>query len=110
MELENSAIRIVDVQPGDIRTAFNDAVAHRGAEDFQDSERLARTWQIVDANLRAAPPPELVARHVAALIDDLNPPPQVTLGDMFQSIVAPAIFRFLPQRTRVWGLRKYYKL
>jgi hypothetical protein len=32
----------------------------------------------------------------------------VTVGDTFQSGLAPFIFRFLPQRLRLWGLRKYY--
>jgi hypothetical protein len=51
-----------------------------------------------------------VARCVAKLIDETNPPPRVTVGDSFQSIIAPLIFRFLPQRVRIWGLRKYYRL
>jgi hypothetical protein len=42
------------------------------------------------------------------LIDEKNPPPRVTIGDAFQSIIAPLIFRGLPQRIRLWGLKKYY--
>jgi hypothetical protein len=60
--------------------------------------------------MKAAPEPELVARSLAKLIDETNPPARVTVGDTFQSIVAPAIFRFLPQRVRIWGLKKYYRL
>jgi hypothetical protein len=58
--------------------------------------------------MKAAPPPELVARQVMRLIDQTNPPPRVTVGDSFQAVVAPFIFRFLPQRMRLWGLRRYY--
>jgi len=31
-------------------------------------------------------------------------------GRFFQGRVAPFIFRFLPQRVRIWGLKKYYGL
>ena len=60
--------------------------------------------------MKAAPSPELVARRIADLIDHPNPPPRVTVGDPFQAIIAPLVFRFLPQRVRIWGLRKYYRL
>jgi len=53
-------------------------------------------------------PPELVARHALRLIDSPNPPPRITVGDTFQSKIAPFIFRFLPQRIRIWGLKMYY--
>src|SRR5437588_749939 len=69
-----------------------------------------RAWRVVDRNMKAAPKPDLVARNIAKLIDAANPPPRVTVGDAFQSIVAPFIFRFLPQPVRIWGLRKYYRL
>jgi len=106
LELENSKIRVVDLQPGDIRTSFNDAVAKTEHRD----PRIARTWNVVDQNMKKAPGPELVARHILRLIESERPPPRITVGGAFQSKVAPLIFRLLPQRTRVWGLKKYYKL
>lgn len=110
LELENSNIRVIDVQPGDIRTDFNDAVTKTGAEDDHYASRVERAWRVVDRNIRAAPGPDLVARRIANLIDEPNPPPRVTVGDPFQAIIAPLIFRFVPQRVRLWGLRKYYRL
>ena len=58
--------------------------------------------------MKAAPKPELVARHILKLIEQNDPPPRLTVGDSFQAVVAPLIFRFLPQRLKVWGLKKYY--
>jgi len=69
---------------------------------------VAKTWQAVERNMQAAPKPDLVARHVLKLINDADPPPRVTVGDAFQTKIAPLIFRFLPQRVRLWGLKKYY--
>jgi NAD(P)-dependent dehydrogenase (short-subunit alcohol dehydrogenase family) len=110
LELEGSDIRIIDLQPGDICTEFNDAVARTDGGDPRYTARVERAWRVVDRNMKAAPKPDLVARQIAKLIDAANPPPRVTVGDFFQSIIAPFIFRILPQRLRIWGLKKYYRL
>ena len=104
LELGKGNVRLVDLQPADINTGFNDAVARTATDD----PRVSRTWQAVDHNMRAAPPPALVARRVMKLIEQVNPPARITVGDSFQSIIAPLIFRFLPQGVRLWGLKKYY--
>jgi NAD(P)-dependent dehydrogenase (short-subunit alcohol dehydrogenase family) len=108
LELPDSDVRVVDLQPADISTAFNDAVPKNTQGDPRYQTRLAKTWAAVDRNMKNAPPPERVAQHVLRLIDSPNPPPRVTVGDTFQSKIAPFIFRFLPQRVRVWGLKMYY--
>ena len=108
LELPDSNLRIVDLQPADISTAFNDAVPKQAEHDPRYKDRAAKTWVAVDRNMKNAPPPQLVAKHALRLIDSPNPPPRITVGDAFQSKVAPFIFRFLPQRVRVWGLKMYY--
>jgi len=110
LELGGSNIRVVDLQPADIRTDFNDAVARTDGGDSRYTAPVEQTWRVVDQNMKAAPEPELVARHIAKLIDAANPPRRATVGGFFQASIAPLIFRFLPQRVRVWGLKKYYKL
>ena len=108
LELADTHIRFVDLQPADIATSFNESVA-KGALAMQtDDSRIARTWRVVDRNMRQAPKPDLVAQRIVALIDDPEPPPRATVGDVFQAAVAPFIDRFLPQRVRLWGLRRYY--
>ncbi len=104
LELGGSNIRLIDVQPADIKTNFNDAILRDGTADA----RLERIWNLVDRNLQKAPPPELVGRCVADLIEKANPPPRVIVGDIFQSKVAPALNQLLPQRVRLWGLKRYY--
>jgi short-subunit dehydrogenase len=110
LELPDSRVRIVDLQPGDISTEFNNAVNKSAQQDPRYQASVAKTWTTVERNMKAAPKPELVARRVCALIDQANPPPRVTVGDAFQSKIAPLICRFLPQRVRIWGLKKYYGL
>ena len=108
LELPDQKIRIVDLQPADISTGFNDVVAKASATDPRYEARVAKTWTAVDRNMKNAPKPELVAEHTLRLIDSDSPPPRITVGDTFQSKIAPFIFRFLPQRVRIWGLKMYY--
>ena len=108
LELPDSKIRIVDLQPADICTAFNDAIPKSAGNDPRYAARVAKTWDAVDRNMKNAPKPKLVAEQVLRLIDSNNPPPRVMVGDVLQSKIAPFIFRFLPQRIRLWGLKMYY--
>src|SRR5438094_10657547 len=108
LELPDSRVRIVDLQPGDICTDFNDAVTKSDQLWPRYEARLAKTWNTVERNMKKAPKPDLVARRVCELIDQTNPPPRMTVGDGFQTQIAPLIFRFLPQRLRIWGLKRYY--
>lgn len=108
LELAGSNIRVIDLQPGDIRTDFNDAITRNESGDARYVEKLRQAWRKIDRNMKTAPSPELVAQRIAKLIDDPNPSPRVTVGDSFQARIAPLLFRFLPQPMRLWSLRKYY--
>ena len=110
LELPDSRVHIVDLQPGDICTDFNDAVIKSKLPDQRYEAKVAKTWNKVERNMKNAPRPDLVARRVCELIDQTSPPPRMVIGDTFQTKIAPLIFRFLPQRVRIWGLKKYYGL
>jgi NAD(P)-dependent dehydrogenase (short-subunit alcohol dehydrogenase family) len=110
LEVAGSNIHVIDLQPADISTGFNDAVKATDGGDPRYTELVKHAWQTVDRNMQEAPKPDLVARRIAELIDAKNPPPRATVGGTFQAAIAPFIFRFLPQRVRIWGLKSYYKL
>jgi short-subunit dehydrogenase len=110
LELGNSRVHVVDLQPADISTEFNKSVINTSNTDQRYAGKIAKTWEVVERNIKKAPGPELVARHVLRLIDAAQTPPRITVGDAFQSKIAPLIFRFLPQRVRLWGLRRYYQI
>ena len=109
LELPHSGVRITDLQPGDIRTEFNQSVIVSDNVAGGDT-KIARTWKVVERNMKNAPGPDLVARQVLKLIQSVEPPPRLTVGNVFESKIAPLIFRFLPQRVRIWGLKRYYGL
>jgi NAD(P)-dependent dehydrogenase (short-subunit alcohol dehydrogenase family) len=107
LEFTHPRVRIVDLQPGDIRTEFNQSVIV--SDDVaRDDAKIARAWEVVERNMKNAPGPDLVALEVLKLINAVEPPPRVTVGNAFESKLAPLIFRFLPQRVRLWGLKTYY--
>jgi NAD(P)-dependent dehydrogenase (short-subunit alcohol dehydrogenase family) len=108
LELADSPIRLIDLQPGDICTHFNDALREQRTDDPRYEARVRKSWSVVDRNMKNAPKPELVGKRIAELVELENPPPRVIVGDAFQSKVAPLIFRLLPQRIRLWGLKRYY--
>ena len=110
LELAYSRVHLVDLQPGDICTEFNQGVIKTTNADRRYDTKVAKTWEIVERNIKKAPTPDLVARHVLKLVNAVRPPPRVTVGDVFQSRIAPMIFRFLPQRLRLWGLKRYYQI
>lgn len=108
LELSDSCVHIVDLQPGDICTGFNENVRKSTQCDSRYDAKAAQTWQAVERNMQAAPKPEIIAQRVLELIRGAYPPPRMTVGDTFQTKIAPLIFRFLPQRVRIWGLKRYY--
>ena len=110
LELGNSQMRVVDLQPGDIRTEFNQGVMKTAKADTRYDAKVTKCWEVVERVMKNAPGPDLVARHVLKLINADRLPPRITVGDVFQSKIAPLIFRFLPQRVRLWGLKRYYAL
>jgi NAD(P)-dependent dehydrogenase (short-subunit alcohol dehydrogenase family) len=110
LELGNSRVHVVDLQPADIRTEFNQGVIKSTNANPRYNTKIAKTWEIAERNMKSAPPPDLVAQHVLRLVSTSRPPPRTTVGDAFQSKIAPLIFRFLPQRVRLWGLKRYYQI
>jgi len=107
LEFAHGRVHVVDLQPGDIRTEFNQSVIVSDNVDHHDP-KIARTWEVVERNMKNAPGPDLVARQVLRLIESVEPSLRLTVGNVFESKIAPLIFRFLPQRIRIWGLKRYY--
>src|SRR5881409_3245615 len=110
LELGDCKVRIVDLQPADISTEFNQGVIKSAQANPRYDTKIARAWEVAERNMKSAPTPDLVARHVLRLVNSVQPPPRITVGNAFQSKIAPLIFRFLPQRLRLWGLKRYYQI
>src|SRR5438477_4906806 len=81
LELPDSKLRVIDLQPADIATQFNDEIRPKAGQFPLYQKRLAKAWMMTDHNMRNAPKPDLVARHVLRLIDSTNPPARLAVGD-----------------------------
>src|SRR5262249_4705737 len=71
LEFAHPRVRIVDLQPGDIRTEFNQSVIVSNNVD-RDQAKIARTWEVVERNMKNAPGPDLVARQILRLIESVE--------------------------------------
>ena len=56
LELGNSRVHVVDLQPADIRTEFNQGVIKSTEGNPRYDTKIAKTWEIVERNMKNAPP------------------------------------------------------
>ena len=112
MELCNTPVRMVDLQPGDIDTRFNETFVPADlALAPEYLANCARARRVFDAHTRSGPPAELIARAVSKIIESREaPPPVIYCGDLFQSVIAPGLVRFVPQSWVREVTRRYYRL
>ncbi len=108
LELAGSGVRVLEIQPGDFRTAFNQHTRFSSG-DRQLFPHTQAVWARLEANLQSAPPPELAARRLMRLLrrsaDGLH-----TTGSFFQAVFAPLSSRLLSRRGLNWFLRRYFHL
>jgi NAD(P)-dependent dehydrogenase (short-subunit alcohol dehydrogenase family) len=103
LELSDSGVRIVDLQPGDIRTDFNDAMQ----PPTDEQARVA--WDAMAASMAGAPGPEIVAAEICRLVQSNDSPPTRILGDFLQARLAPLAARLLPTRWMERILLDHYR-
>lgn len=108
LELADSSIRVVDVQPADINTAFH--AATKRVAPAEDSARQEAVWEVQRRNMAAAPPPQCVADAIWRAIRSPNPPPVIKVGSFFQAELGPWMARFMPTRWLDWFLRRHYEI
>ena len=110
MELLPFHVRVVDLRPGDIRTAFLDQLPQTMAETSPYFPWAGQAWRESVRLMQEAPPPELIARGILKLIGCDKPAAVVRLGTFFQAKLGPLGVRILPQRLLRNSIRAYYGL
>jgi len=111
IELSPTGIRVIEIRPGDINTAFHERtrrVASGG--NAEEERRMKSVWETQLRVMAASPRPDRVAEAVLRAITAPNPPPVLVVGGLFQARLAPWGARFLPIRAQEFLLRKYYRL
>ena len=103
--LAGSGICIIDFQPGDYQTGFNEAITRWG----KTCPRQERVWARLEANIAAAPPAGQAAED---LLRALRRGRSCTVksGGFFQSRIAPLGHRILPGAVLRSLIRRYFNL
>ncbi|MDX2110277.1 MAG: SDR family oxidoreductase [Verrucomicrobiota bacterium] len=107
-ETVGSGVAVVDFQPGDFRTAFNQAT-QRNPDLFAKYPHLEKAWGRLESNLEHSLLPEKAAAHLRKVLLKGHSG-TVATGDVFQSIIAPLLARGAPERLLLWCLRVYFSM
>jgi NAD(P)-dependent dehydrogenase (short-subunit alcohol dehydrogenase family) len=99
-ELHGTGVRISLIEPGDIRTEFNERTEWGEPGRSAYGERLRRAERVIRDSLPRAPGPEIVARTIERALTSRRPRVRYTVGP--DSLLVPLARRLLPDR---WSLR-----
>jgi short-subunit dehydrogenase len=108
MELKPFGVRVVDLRPGDIRTAFNDQIAPAGTDASPYMPWTAAAWKETRSLMDSAPGPELAARAILDVIE--RPRSLARCGTFFQARLGALGVRLLSRGSLLESIRSYYHL
>lgn len=111
MELLNSSVVVIDLQPGDINTEFHPAMQRvhaMGEEEY--ANEMEQAYGVIDHNMKNAPSPKYVADQVIKIIRRTRNKSRYRSGDFFQATLAPFLIRFVPHHWVCKGVNWYYGL
>lgn len=99
-ELRQLGVRVSLVEPGDIRTAFNDHTDFSAAYHSAYGEALERCRTVVETSLEGAPEPAVVAKVIHRALTARRPRLRYAVGREARSVALAR--RLLPDR---WAMR-----
>lgn len=103
LEAGRHSVAVIDFQPGDFKTDFNDAML-RGEDE---GEFEAKLWARLEENLTEGPSPESAAGGLKrALLARRSQ--TVRVGGFFQAKLAPLLARLAPGRVLQACIKRYF--
>jgi NAD(P)-dependent dehydrogenase (short-subunit alcohol dehydrogenase family) len=96
------------VEPGDIRTAFNDSMDWGPRAESHYGERVGSCADVTRASLPKAPEPEIVARIIHRALTARRPRVRYTVGP--DSLLVPLGRRLLPDAVSLALIRSHFKV
>jgi NAD(P)-dependent dehydrogenase (short-subunit alcohol dehydrogenase family) len=107
-ELFASGVRVSLIEPGDIRTEFNQRTEWGEPSRSVYGASLQRAEQVIRESLPRAPGPEIVARCVERALTSRRPRIRYTVGP--DSKLVPLARRLLPDRWSLRLVRSHFKV
>jgi NAD(P)-dependent dehydrogenase (short-subunit alcohol dehydrogenase family) len=108
-ELRPFGITAVAIEPGDIKSNFNEVTEFGPAATPPYQRWTEACWRMIEANMKVAPPPEVVARKIWRIIKLKKPRTRYAAGD-FLSVQFPWILRLVSDRVKEAGIRLFYNI
>ena len=96
------------IEPGDIRTEFNDRTDWGERAESAYGERLRRAEQVIRESLPRAPGPEIVAAVIERALTSRRPRVRYTVGP--DARLVPFARRLLPDRVSLGFVRSHFKV
>lgn len=110
MEVQPFGIRVVLIEPGDVRTNFTFSRRRtRASAASPYAERMERALTVAEHDEQHGVSPEAVARVLGRVPRLRHPRLRYRAGNFFQKFAASAK-RFLPEILFEWAVKKYYRL
>ncbi len=108
-EIAAFGLHVSLVEPGDVNTPFNEAMAwSTSPADSAYRDALDRTEKVIRELLPKAPPAEDVARCIERALRSASPRARYTVGD--SAWLVPFARRFLPDRISLALIRRHFGL
>jgi NAD(P)-dependent dehydrogenase (short-subunit alcohol dehydrogenase family) len=108
MELDPFGIGVSLVEPGDIKTAFNDATDWGVPADSAYGDRIRACEAVIRESLEKAPGPEVIAHAVLRAVTDRRPRVRYPAGP--SSWLVPIARRLLPDALALRLIRSHFKV
>ena len=107
-ELNGTGVRISLIEPGDIRTEFNERTQWGEPSRSAYAERLQRAERVIRESLPQAPGPEIVATTIERALTSRRPRLRYTVGP--DSFLVPLGRRLLPDRWAMRLIRNHFRV
>lgn len=106
LENRNSSVKIIDLQPGDFRTYFNNVISLD--PKIEQDKHLLASWKATQNMLNHGPLPSKAAKDLMRIIK-ANRSGRFYTGSFFQAKIASAFGKVLPFKLKMHLLKRYIK-
>lgn len=106
-ELRPFGVKVLAIEPGDIKTNFNDMIEFSDYANSPYQRWAEASWKVTDVNMQKAPEPLVIAQKVYQVLQKKNPRTRYAAGD-FLSTKFPFISRIVSDRFKEKMIRIFY--